>query len=790
MQYYCQLHSLPYTQVCLQHDCTRKGPLCDMCTDTHDTHTIKNLDTYINEQVKYLNAEYQTNIMQKLEQLKTFFHSKISQLLIDVSQIDEKRKKELVKQLKSEKMSIQQFQSKLIELVQRDQLKDKEYLESFYEQILDIEKQLKQAFSQLPIKQASPQQYTQTTSQSQNILNYKSNISDGREISPELTNRSNKSNKSNRSKEPIFQQKQASISPIRKQLLQRDLMPVGSFNNSKLKNYFTEQDSQQSARSKQDTLNSFKITKPFDLDKSSDKVQNQESYQSKQKSSNSSFEIQRPVEPFKVNNMQTQSIDLLPKSPESKLFNKSPNTLKSPQQESVFKYIQQEQPHQTGYFASQKHQTQNDNKSFLKDNNSIREYVTLKDEKQQQNQNLITPMTIEILNQYQDNYTNDENNQKIQQSVFQDYQQSYEQHYSISNQLLFEPTELNNIQQQNSIKQSTSSQSNFQPQQFNENRSQLDLSYISSKSKGPPQVKLNLNLLNPLSIENEQTLKAHDKSVKDLKLMDSDKIISCSKDGSIKIWDKRSRQLKMTLKEHQDQVLCIAFSKKRIIASGSVDKTVRIWKPCPFWKQVYICEGHADRIRSLEFVGNYIASGSDDTYVKFWNYDGQLQHSFKTNARVSAFAAERHNLIIASGKNLILYDTQTNNKILEVGAHKNLILCLALSSNNSQNSGILISGSKDSCIKIWQYPKLQELRSLDEDYPVHSISFDPDSQQLFAGLMGFEQEGKITVWKLDTQPQKVQEISMNPYGCNKVLSEGKYLYSAHENRRIEFYTID
>ncbi|CAD8141716.1 unnamed protein product [Paramecium pentaurelia] len=782
MQYYCQLHSLPYTQVCLQPDCTRKGPLCDMCIDTHDTHMIKNLDVYINEQFKYLNAEYQTNILQKLESLKAFFHSKISQLLIDVSQIDEKRKKELVKQLKQEKMSIQQFQSKLIELVQRDQLKDREYLESFYEQIIDIEKQIKQAFSQLPIKQVQPVLIPQTPSQSQSILNYKSNLSEGKEISPELTNRSN------RSKEPIFQQKQASISPIRKQLLQRDLMPVGSFNNSKLKNYFTEQDSQQSARSKQDTQNSFKITKPFDLDKSSDKVQNQESYQSKQKSQNSSFEIQRPVEPFKVNNMQTQSIDILPKSPGSKTFDKSPKTNKSQQQQSVFKYIQQEQPNQTGYFANQIPLTQNDNKSILKDNMFYLSNASQKDEKQQ-NSDFI-PATSEILNQYQDNQINEDNNQKNQYSVFKDNQQTYEQHFSISNQLLFEPTEQFAIQQQNSIKQSNSLQSNFSGQQLKDNKSQLDLSYISSKSIGPPQVKLTPNLLNPLSIEYEQTLKGHDKSIKDLALMDGDKIITCSKDTSIKIWDKRSRQLKMTLKEHKDQVLCVAFSKKRIIASGSVDKTVRIWKPCPFWKQVYVCEGHADRIRCLEFVGNYIASGSDDTYVKFWDYDGQLQHSFKTNARVSALVAERHNLVIASGKNLILYDTQTNNKILDVSGHKNLILCLALSSNNSQNSGILISGSKDNCIKIWQYPKLQELRNLEEDYPVHSISFDPESQYLFVGLMGFEQEGKISVWKLDTQPQKVQEISMNPYGCNKVISDGKYLYSAHENKRIEFYTIN
>lgn len=31
---------------------------------------------------------------------------------------------------------------------------------------------------------------------------------------------------------------------------------------------------------------------------------------------------------------------------------------------------------------------------------------------------------------------------------------------------------------------------------------------------------------------------------------------------------------------------------------------------------------------------------------------------------------------------------------------------------------------------------------------------------------------------------------MNPYGCNKVLYDGIYLYSAHENRRLEIYVIN
>lgn len=41
-------------------------------------------------------------------------------------------------------------------------------------------------------------------------------------------------------------------------------------------------------------------------------------------------------------------------------------------------------------------------------------------------------------------------------------------------------------------------------------------------------------------------------------------------------------------------------------------------------------------------------------------------------------------------------------KKLEKPAHKNLVLCLALlSKSQNDGEGLLISGSKDNCIKLW-----------------------------------------------------------------------------------------
>ncbi|CAK75125.1 unnamed protein product (macronuclear) [Paramecium tetraurelia] len=759
MQYYCQLHQSIFTSVCIQQDCTKKGPLCDKCTDTHKNHVMQNLETYFNDYTKYLNMEYQAQILQKLDQMKQYFHDKISSLQIDVNFIDEKRKKEIMKQLKQEKMSPQQFQSKVIELIQRDQLKDREYLEQFFTQIVEIEKNMKFQFSQLPKKFIQAQHHHQPSHQSQQIINNKSNLSsEVRELSPQLSNRSNKS------KEPIFSQKQTSQSPLSKQLLQRDLMPVGSFNNSKLKNYFTEQDSQVSPQ------NSFKIVKPFDIDKSSNYQSRIEGDRSKSKSQNASFDQFKKVEPFKnVQQSQIIEVPLTTKFEKSEqldlLYNQkqsSNNLQELPQQQIV------------GYYSNQRTLTQKENKESLqKSPSNTKVQFSIKEEKQVQSNS--NPQQSEIYNQFQKSQVYESQNFDFGQK-FQNQNQEVQLFQTPQQSTIIREKETNNFQ--NGMKLSAQSAiSGIQ----NENKSQQDISFISSKSLISPQIKITQNLPNPLKIEKDETLKVHDKSVKDLCFMDDDKIITCSKDSTIKIWDKRTKQLKTELKDHTDQILCIAFSQKRIIVSGSVDKTVRIWKPSPSWRIAFVCQGHQERIRCVDFVGNFILSGSDDTTLKLWDLDGQLQHSFKTNGRVSAMITDKNLVIVGS-------DTKTKNKQQEIIGHKNLILCLQLSS--LQNKRILLSGSKDHFVKIWSYPQIQEIRTFEDDYSIHSLFFDQSSQYLFLGQMGFEQEGKISIWKLDDQPKKKQEIISNPYGCNKVLYDGRYLYSAHENKRMEIYSIN
>ena len=72
---------------------------------------------------------------------------------------------------------------------------------------------------------------------------------------------------------------------------------------------------------------------------------------------------------------------------------------------------------------------------------------------------------------------------------------------------------------------------------------------------------------------------------------------------------------------HSSPVVSVAFSPDGShIASGSSDKTVRIWD-AKTGVHLTTLKGHSDFVRSVAFSpdGNHIASGSEDRTVQIWD---------------------------------------------------------------------------------------------------------------------------------------------------------------------------
>ncbi|KAG1459361.1 hypothetical protein G6F56_006178 [Rhizopus delemar] len=102
--------------------------------------------------------------------------------------------------------------------------------------------------------------------------------------------------------------------------------------------------------------------------------------------------------------------------------------------------------------------------------------------------------------------------------------------------------------------------------------------------------------------------------------------------------DGKPFQLRYELKGHVGAVYCVEFSPNgALLASGSFDKTVRIWDTASAQKETHCLKGHALNISDLAWTpdSSMLLSGAYDETCKTWDVEtGKLNSSYDTEGLV------------------------------------------------------------------------------------------------------------------------------------------------------------
>jgi WD40 repeat protein len=110
---------------------------------------------------------------------------------------------------------------------------------------------------------------------------------------------------------------------------------------------------------------------------------------------------------------------------------------------------------------------------------------------------------------------------------------------------------------------------------------------------------------------------------------DGTRIVSGSKDQTIRVWDARTgKTVAGPFKGHTHWVWSVAFSPDGMrIVSGSQDQTIRVWDARTGETVVGPFKGHTYSVLSVAFSpdGMRIVSGSNDRTIRIWN-------AYSTNA--------------------------------------------------------------------------------------------------------------------------------------------------------------
>ena len=137
-----------------------------------------------------------------------------------------------------------------------------------------------------------------------------------------------------------------------------------------------------------------------------------------------------------------------------------------------------------------------------------------------------------------------------------------------------------------------------------------------------------------------RTFTGHDGAVSSVQLLSDERIVSGSEDETIKIWSLKSGDCLQTLKGHTSWVWCVNILSDEKIISGSLDKTVKIWclrtNSC-----IMTLSGHLNSVRCIEKLSrNKVATGSDDKTVKIWDLEsGACIQTIKRFRKIFAIKA-------------------------------------------------------------------------------------------------------------------------------------------------------
>jgi WD40 repeat protein len=291
------------------------------------------------------------------------------------------------------------------------------------------------------------------------------------------------------------------------------------------------------------------------------------------------------------------------------------------------------------------------------------------------------------------------------------------------------------------------------------------------------------------------TIRNHSSAVRSVRISsDNSMIVSGSSDGSVRVWDLVKMERKFTYRTPNAEVYSVDFSRGRsLIASGLSDGTIQIWDVSK-GNLVNVLPGHESIVRSVRFSqdGSRLVSGSNDGTVRYWDpmkenpihtligdggnissvriwndtdnfgkiasssskgkisiWDLSTMKAIKfvtsfVNIHSVSFSSDGHFLVFGQNKTIKiadLTDTSLPFKTLETG-HSGAVLSVAF----SNDSRLIVSGSEDNTVRIWDVQTGKELHQLNAHlHHVTNVTFSNDDSHIVSS----SRDGTWILWTLD-----------------------------------------
>ena len=168
---------------------------------------------------------------------------------------------------------------------------------------------------------------------------------------------------------------------------------------------------------------------------------------------------------------------------------------------------------------------------------------------------------------------------------------------------------------------------------------------------------------------------------------DGTRIVSGSRDNSVRVWDAASGELLKVLGGHTDEVLSVSFSPDGTRIVSGEDESVLVWDASS-GELLKVLEGHDAPVTAVSFSpdGSRIVSGSYDKTVQVW-------------------------------------DAASGDQLKTLVGHTDYVMSVSFSPDGSR----IVSGSYDKSVRVWDAAIAYAIMVDEDDDHWNAIMVDEDS---------------------------------------------------------------
>jgi len=295
-------------------------------------------------------------------------------------------------------------------------------------------------------------------------------------------------------------------------------------------------------------------------------------------------------------------------------------------------------------------------------------------------------------------------------------------------------------------------------------------------------------------------VQAHKDNISSIALANDGRVITASDDFTLRIWNSKTFKEVEVLRGHVGPVTCCAFHpSSRLIASGSRDKTIRIWDlkaDVSNFDENYdtkgkycqkVLTGHMDWLNAVSFSSNasLLVSGSWDFNIKIWNL-ANCQDIFTLKGHLSAisrclFTSDDEKIVSASyDGTLKIWDAKKGVEIVALLGHTQRVNDFSF----LQDTKVVCSVSDDATIRLWDVLAGSVITNLEgHSGSISSCSFS--SSQVSPKIISTSEDCTIKVW----DPSKAEKLAGHLDTITAVDIRGNQVVSASRDCSLCLWQI-